>query len=153
MLIRKAELQDAETVYVLMCELEEQVLPQSEFIRSFSNLLKLPEHFLLIGEIDGRAAAFLHLRVEEQLHHAAKIAEILEFDVAQASRGRHLGQQFFAYAKKLACENGCQQLELSSNKLREKAHSFYERQGMHKFHYKFTLPLTGSAVSENKLGI
>ena len=145
MLIRKAELQDAETVYVLMCELEEQVLPQSEFIRSFSSLLKLPEHFLLIGEIDGRAAAFLHLRVEEQLHHAAKIAEILEFDVAQAYRGRKLGQQFFAHAKKLACENGCQQLELSSNRLREKAHSFYERQGM--------LPLTGSAVSENKLGI
>jgi hypothetical protein len=37
--------------------------------------------------------------------------------------------------------------------LREKAHCFYERQGMHKFHYKFTLPLSGKTVNENKLGV
>ena len=153
MLIRKAEMRDAAAVYALICELEEQVLPQPEFEKIFGILLKLPEHFLLIGEIDSRAAAFLHLRVEWQLHHAAKIAEVLEFDVAQSYRCRQLGGQFFAYAKKLAQDNGCLQLELSSNMLREKAHGFYERQGMHKFHYKFTLPLSGEAVCENKLGI
>lgn len=48
----------------------------------------------MIGEIEGRTVAFLHLRVEGQLHHAAKIAEILEFDVERSHRGRNLGQQF-----------------------------------------------------------
>ena len=80
-LIRKAELQDVRAVYALICELEEQDLPLLEFENIFGSLLKLPEHFLMIGEIEGRTVAFLHLRVEGQLHHAAKIAEILEFDV------------------------------------------------------------------------
>ena len=71
----------------------------------------------------------------------------------RSHRGRNLGQQFFAYAEKLARDNGCIQFELSSNMLREKAHCFYERQGMHKFHYKFTLPLSGKTVNENKLGV
>ena len=74
MLIRKAELYDAGAVYALICELEEQALPRLEFENIFASLLKLPEHFLLIGEVDGRAVAFLHLRIEGQLHHAAKIA-------------------------------------------------------------------------------
>ena len=153
MLIRKAELQDVRAVYALICELEERDLPLLEFENIFGSLLKLPEHFLMIGEIEGRTVAFLHLRVEGQLHHAAKIAEILEFDVERSHRGRNLGQQFFAYAEKLARDNGCIQFELSSNMLREKAHCFYERQGMHKFHYKFALPLSGKTVNENKLGV
>mgnify|MGYP002094576432 FL=1 len=107
MLIRKAELQDVRAVYALICELEEQDLPLLEFENIFGSLLKLPEHFLMIGEIEGRTVAFLHLRVEGQLHHAAKIAEILEFDVERSHRGRNLGQQFFAYAEKLARDNGC----------------------------------------------
>ena len=106
-LIRKAELQDVRAVYALICELEEQDLPLLEFENIFGSLLKLPEHFLMIGEIEGRTVAFLHLRVEGQLHHAAKIAEILEFDVERSHRGRNLGQQFFAYAEKLARDNGC----------------------------------------------
>lgn len=113
MLIRKAELQDVRAVYALICELEEQDLPLLEFENIFGSLLKLPEHFLMIGEIEGRTVAFLHLRVEGQLHHAAKIAEILEFDVERSHRGRNLGQQFFAYAEKLARDNGCIQFELS----------------------------------------
>lgn len=58
MLIRKAELYDAGAVYALICELEEQALPRLEFENIFASLLKLPEHFLLIGEVDGRAVAF-----------------------------------------------------------------------------------------------
>ena len=95
-------------------------MPLLEFENIFGSLLKLPEHFLMIGEIEGRTVAFLHLRVEGQLHHAAKIAEILEFDVERSHRGRNLGQQFFAYAEKLARDNGCIQFELSSNMLRER---------------------------------
>ena len=114
-LIRKAELQDVRAVYALICELEEQDLPLLEFENIFGSLLKLPDHFLMIGEIEGRTIAFLHLRLEGQLHHAAKIAEILEFDVERSHRGRHLGQQFLAYAEKLARDNGCIQLEIRTN--------------------------------------
>ena len=60
-LIRKAELQDVRAVYALICELEEQDLPLLEFENIFGSLLKLPEHFLMIGEIEGRAVAFKHL--------------------------------------------------------------------------------------------
>ena len=58
MLIRKAELYDAGAVYALICELEEQALPRLEFENIFASLLKLPEHFLLIGEVDGSSCSF-----------------------------------------------------------------------------------------------
>ena len=152
-LIRKAELQDVRAVYALICELDEQDLPLMEFENIFGSLLKLPEHFLMIGEIEGRTVAFLHLRVEGQLHHAAKIAEILEFDVERSYRAGTRAAVFVTYAEKRPGTIYCIQLELSSNMLRKKAHCFYERQGMHKFHYKFTLPLSGKKVNENKLGV
>ena len=60
-LIRKAELQDVRAVYALICELEEQDLPLLEFENIFGSLLKLPEHFLMIGEIEGQNRCIFYI--------------------------------------------------------------------------------------------
>jgi hypothetical protein len=39
------------------------------------------------------------------------------------------------------------------NQLRIRAHNFYEKQGMSKFHYKFTMNLHNEEIKENRLGI
>lgn len=47
---------------------------------------------------------------------------------------------------------GCIQIEVACNQLRKDTHRFYLREGMHNFHYKFSLNLTGNDTAENAIG-
>ena len=109
-----------------------------------------------IGTSAGNGAvAFINLRYEEQLHHAARIAEVLELVVDPAQRSRGIGGRLFDYACGQARAHGCQQIELTTNQLRHDAHRFYARKGMLNTHYKFTLPLNakaGAGPRENRIG-
>lgn len=104
---------------------------------------------------NARVVAFINLRYESQLHHAARVAEILELVVDPAERGRGLGGALFDYACDQARAHGCRQIELTTNQLRRDAHRFYARKGMLNSHYKFTMPLdleAGAAPRENRIG-
>ena len=99
--------------------------------------------------------AFINLRYEDQLHHAARIAEVLELVVDPAQRSQGIGGRLFDYACGQARAHGCQQIELTTNQLRHDAHRFYARKGMLNSHYKFTLPLNaeaGAGPRENRIG-
>lgn len=94
----------------------------------------------------------LNLRFEEQLHHAGKIGEIMEFAVDEQYRGRGLGKEMLGLALILAGERGCLQIEVACNQLRSDTHRFYLREGMHNFHYKFSKSLTGEKEMGNRIG-
>ena len=83
----------------------------------------------------------LQMRLEEQLHHCAEVAEILELAVSPDCRFRGLGRALFTAAGLIALEKGCVQLHLSSGRRREGAHLFYERLGMAQTHAGFTMEL------------
>ena len=100
----------------------------------------------------GEPVAVLNLRFEEQLHHAGKIAEVMELAVDGRYRGRGLGRELLERAIELAKELGCMQIELACNRLRRDAHRFYLRQGMSCYHYKFSRSLTEEGPGENRLG-
>ena len=72
----------------------------------------------------------MNLRMEDQLHHAETIAEILEFSVADAYRSRGVGKDMFAIGCQIAKDWGCTQMEAASNQLRTDAHRLdvYKRQ-------------------------
>ena len=97
----------------------------------------------------------LNLRFEYQLHHAARIAEIMELVVAAQCRNKGAGKLMLNEACRIAKENGCIQIEVACNQLRKDTHRFYEREGMKNYHYKFSKPLVGDpdALGEgNRLG-
>lgn len=150
--IRLAAEGDFAAIYDLVCDMEGTHLPLDVFERIFLHQLNDPDHRFLVAEEDGAVMGVLHLRMEEQLHHAARVAEIMELAVAQGSRSQGVGARLFAHACEVAREEGCVQIEVACNQLRERAHHFYERQGMHNFHYKFSLPFTGEDSTENALG-
>lgn len=58
----------------------------------------------------------------------------------------------FEKACKEAQKAGCVQIEVACNQLRKRTHCFYERMGMHNFHYKFSLDFSADANAENQLG-
>ena len=149
---RKGNLEDCKSVYRLMCQLEQKELPFERFSEIYQHQVEDDRYYHLLCERDGSIVSALNLRFEEQLHHAAKIAEVLEFAVDASCRSMGIGKGMFAKGCEIAKEFGCSQIELATNQLRKDAHRFYEREGMHNFHYKFSKSLTGEDVAENVIG-
>ena len=151
-MICKAEKEDVKGVYELICDMEQSELPFEDFERIFLAQLEDGNYCCLVCRREGEPVAVLNLRFEEQLHHAGKIAEIMELAVDRRYRNRGLGREMLERAIELAKELGCMQIELACNQLRRDAHRFYLRAGMQRYHYKFSLPLAGEAPGENCLG-
>lgn len=137
-MIRRSTMQDLEDVYQLTCELENDELPYAAFVRIYNNQMLDDRYACLVCVTDDRIVGFLNMRFEEQLHHTARIAEILEFSVRTSERSRGIGKDLFIAACALAKENGCEQIEAASNQKRTDAHRFYMREGMQNSHYKLT---------------
>ena len=151
-MICKAEKADVKRVYELICDMEQSTLPYGEFERIFLAQLEDEAYYCLVYRREGELVAVLNLRFEEQLHHAGKIAEIMELAVDGSHRNRGLGRELLERACALAKERRCMQIELACNRLRRDAHRFYLRQGMSCCHYKFSRSLTGEDPGENRLG-
>ena len=122
-LIREGTSADCQAIYDLICDMEETELPYKPF------------------------------RYENQLHHAACIAEIMECAVDKSVRSEGIGKLLIDQACLHARNSGCIQIEVACNQLREKAHKFYEREGMNNYHYKFSKPLVGKCAVQNCIGL
>lgn len=152
MQFRKSTADDLDAVYRLVCILEGKALPLGAFSAIYRRQIADGRYCCLVCEDGGALLAVLNLRFEGQLHHAGRIAEVLEFVVDPACRSRGIGKAMFAHACRLAQENGCGQIELATNQLRTGAHRFYQREGMNNFHFKFSKQLDGENPPENKIG-
>ncbi|QIK53716.1 GNAT family N-acetyltransferase [Dysgonomonas sp. HDW5B] len=140
-IIRKAEQADLDRVYELICELEQTVLDKDVFTQIYDRQISDCHYLLIVVQLNQLVVGFLSLQIKEHLHHAAKIAEIIELVIHESSRGQRIGDSLFQAGKKFAKENNCSQLELCTNVRRLRAHQFYEKQGMNKSHHCFTLTL------------
>ena len=151
-MLRRAGAEDCLKVYELICDMEQKELPPERFRAIFRAQLSDGRYCCLVEERDGALIGVLNLRFEEQLHHADRIAEIMEFAVAPSFRNRGIGKDMLEQACRIAKERGCSQIEVACNRLRERTHRFYLREGMHSFHYKFSRSLDGNDTAENALG-
>ena len=152
MTTRIATIDDCLAVYEMICDMEAKQLPYGAFADIFQKQLKDPDYACIVCEESRGVIAVLNLRFEVQLHHAARIAEIMEFVVKAEYRNKGLGKDLLAYAEKCAKQNGCVQIEVACNQLRKNTHRFYSREGMKNYHYKFSKDLTEADEVENKLG-
>ncbi len=140
-MIRRCEEKDVQSVYELICILEETAFDETEFNRIYMMHLQDHNHVCFVYEEEGSILALLHMRMEYQLHHCARIAEITELCVRPEARNQKIGSRLFNYACEYARNNRCVRIELVTNQRRKDAHRFYEREGMHQSHYGYTLDL------------
>ncbi|MBR4446583.1 MAG: GNAT family N-acetyltransferase [Solobacterium sp.] len=140
-MIKEAAMSDRDVIRALVEELEECSFPEERFECILEGILQNPDHVVLLYEKENEICAVLHMRMEYQLHHCARIAEVLELDVKDSRRNEGIGRQMFQEACVRAKEAGCVQIELVSNRRRHDAHRFYEEKGMVRSHYGFTMPL------------
>lgn len=143
MVIENATLTDTDRVVELECILENTELDYARCKKIFEAQLKNPSFCCLVArETPGApAAGLINIRFEDQLHHAARVAGILELVVDPACRGSRIGQALFRAGCAAAREAGCVQIELETSCWREGAHRFYEREGMVFDHHYYTMKL------------
>jgi Acetyltransferases len=141
MIIRKASLDDIESVYSLLCELENNKFPVNKFKDVFVENFKNPLVNYFICESDDSIIAFSSMHIQYLLHHCSKVAEIQELVVKEKYKGNGIGKKLFTEMVNTAKKNNCSLLEVCCNQKRVQSHGFYEHCGMLKSHYKFTYKL------------
>lgn len=135
---RKSDQKDCKAIYELICDLEETKLSYDRFSEIYSRQVCDDRYYCLLCEENNSVIGVLNIRFEEQLHHAERIAEILEFAVNKDYRSRGIGKEMLAKACSIAENKGCLQIEAASSRRRRAAHRFYEREGMQNNHFKYS---------------
>lgn len=143
MIIEPATLTDVQRVWELICILEDTALPFEEFERIYCEQLESDRYRCLLAREAAGApvTGLINLRLEWQLHHAARVANIMELVVDPAGRNAGVGHALFQAGCTAAREAGCAQVELETSCWREGAHRFYEREGMTFDHRSYTMKL------------
>lgn len=136
-------MEDADIVYRLISELEKCEFPECEFRQIFDKILNSSHHCIFLYENSSEVIGLLHLRLENQLHHCGKTAEIMELIIKDGHRSEGIGSSLFNAAFEYAVKQDCVSFEVTSNCKRTEAHRFYQKNGMELTHFKFTRNLAG----------
>lgn len=125
--LRRARADDAATVARLATELGYPTDADQAGWR-LARLEADPRQRILVAELDGAAAAWLHVAENDSLE-SEPYGEIVGLVVDSRHRGSGLGAALVAAAIAWSAERGLRELRVRSNVVRERAHRFYERQG------------------------
>ena len=95
---------------------------------------------VIVAEQDGAlAGTFQFITIPGLSRHGATRAQIEAVRVATALRGHGIGEAMLRFAIEEAKKTGCQLVQLTSDKRRGRAHTFYERLGFIATHIGFKL--------------
>jgi PhnO protein len=144
-MFRNGTLDDCKAIYSLVCNMENRALPYDRFFDIFRSQVEDPNYQCIVFETDGAIVGFINLRYEYQLHHAERIAEVLELVVAPERRRQNIGKHLLAEAIEAARERDCSQIEVACNQVRKDSHRFYQREGLKNTHFKFSKRLADDA--------
>jgi GNAT superfamily N-acetyltransferase len=100
------------------------------------------DNMLMVAEVDGKVAGVFQLTmIRHVAHHGGLVAQIEAVYVDRARRGNGVGEAMMRWAIHEARRRGCFRVQLTSNKLRKRAHAFYERLGFVASHEGMKLTL------------
>ncbi len=109
-------------------------LPE-RYYASFRSFERYPEAKVLVAEAGGAVVGTFQFHLLPNLSNRARpTAEVESVHVAEAFRGRGIGEAMMTWAIEEARRLGCRRVQLTSNKARSDAHRFYERLGFVKSH-------------------
>lgn len=139
--IRQATNRDFDTIYKFINELEDCTFDRFKQEMIYLKNIQNPNYIYLIAFKGPLPVGFVSCHAQELLHHSGLVGEIQEMFVANNSRSAGVGRLLMERLRKLAKAKRIIQLEVTSNKVRQRAHVFYVKEGFRESHLKFTLPL------------
>lgn len=137
--IRKANRQDADAIYALVCELENIKFPKVTFVDLFRVNVKDEQIGYFVAQADERIVGFGSIYLNKLLHHCGIVAEIQELIINEAYRDKKIGSNLLSEMIKWSEQQGAHQIEVCCNNSRIKAHSFYKSNGFVLTHQKLVL--------------
>jgi GNAT superfamily N-acetyltransferase len=102
---------------------------EAEARQVFQAYLAREDTAALVAERDGRLVGFLDMEYRARLNFTSPEAWIPDLVVAEDARSEGAGGALIRRAEELARERGCWGMSLESASWRERAHSFYLREG------------------------
>jgi len=132
--IRRARLSDAPSVADLSGQLGYPT-PEKEMADRLAHLLRHPRFgaVLIAESSEGEVVGWLHVSVTPLLEVPLR-AEVNGLIVVEGRRGSGSGARLLAAAEAWAKSKGCTTISVRSNVVRDRAHTFYLRNGYE--HYK-----------------
>ncbi|MFE0809805.1 GNAT family N-acetyltransferase [Streptomyces sp. NPDC058794] len=114
----------------------------SPYLTAFERLSADPNQHVVVAVRDGRVVGTLQLTIVPGLSRRGATRSIIEgVRVHADERGGGLGTQLIEWAVDESRRQGCQLVQLTSDKTRTDAHRFYERLGFSASHTGFKLQL------------
>jgi GNAT superfamily N-acetyltransferase len=98
--------------------------------RVYEDYLERPDAVALVAERDGRVVGFVNIEFRTRLNFTTPQGWIPELIVAAEARSGGVGAALLQRCEETARERGCWSISLESANWRERAHAFYEREGL-----------------------
>lgn len=130
--IRRAKRGDAAQIAELSGELGYPATT-AQIERRLGRLSPPSQHGVLVAESEHRIVGWLHVSVRH-LIESETLAEVNGLVVRDGQRSLGAGAKLLKAAEQWARKHGCAGMSVRSNVIRERAHTFYLRQGYD--HYK-----------------
>ncbi|MFE9169286.1 GNAT family N-acetyltransferase [Streptomyces kebangsaanensis] len=112
------------------------------YLAALERLSSDPHQHLMVAVREGRVVGTLQLSVIPGLSRRGSTRSIIEgVRVHSDERGSGLGTQLIEWAIDASRRQGCQLVQLTSDRTRTDAHRFYERLGFEASHLGFKLRL------------
>lgn len=131
--------------YAVMSQLRPH-LDASEFVALVRHLGEVARLELAYLQDDGDIKAVAGIRMSEWLA-GGKYLEIEDLVTAEAARSKGYGSELFDWVVDFAQQHECRQVRLVSRVTRTDAHRFYERKGMRREAYYFSLDVAARGLS------
>ena len=139
--VRPFAVTDREFLFRAVCDLEQVDFSMQDFEQQFLQALQASNLKYFIAHEEEQPIGYFALRIENQLHHCALVAEIVEFYIVPQHRNRGLGTALLQVAVDRAKQFGAILIEVASSVTRHDTHRFYEKFGFAKTHYRFAYTL------------
>jgi GNAT superfamily N-acetyltransferase len=112
------------------------------YLTAWERLAADPNQHLVVAVREGRVIGTLQLTIIPGLSRRGSVRSIIEaVRVHTDERGSGLGTQLIEWAIEESRRQGCQLVQLTSDRTRTDAHRFYERLGFTASHLGFKLQL------------
>lgn len=109
---------------------------------AFEEIDRDPNALLVVAELDGAVVGTLQITfLRHLMRGGCRVGNVESVHVAQEHRSRGIGEAMMRFAIGEARRRGAIRLQLTSNKVRRRAHAFYQRLGFEMSHEGFKLYL------------
>ncbi len=135
--IREVVIGDLQSIYNLICDLEDQKLDFTLFENTFRENLTDSNVIYYAALADKCIIGFVSLHIQHILHHSKPTGEVQELIISPGYQGHGVGSMLMHKVESVARELKLEEIELTTRVYREHSQVFYKQLGYVNTHFKF----------------